>query len=142
MKLVDLLRPKWKHTDPKIRLVAVARLTDQNAIAEVAQSDEELPIRIMAVLKLTDQALLVEVAKAPLGDRFEKVRVTAVMKLKDQDLLVELALSDRVGAPVGIAAVEALTDQVLLGKVAKDAHFGNISEGQWRGWSTRLCSPR
>ena len=64
MALGDLLRPKWKHSNPEVRLEAVAELTDQDGdkLTEIATTDEDPKIRLAAVARIDDQAILEQIA--------------------------------------------------------------------------------
>ena len=64
MALGDLLRPKWKHSNPEVRLEALAELTDQDGdkLTEIATTDEDPKIRLAAVARIDDQAILEQIA--------------------------------------------------------------------------------
>jgi len=41
MGLLDLFRPKWKHSDMEVRLAKVMNLTNMAALAWVVENDKE-----------------------------------------------------------------------------------------------------
>ena len=51
MSIMDLFRPKWKHSDPIVRRKAVQELkTDEVEILEaMAASDEDIDVRVEAI---------------------------------------------------------------------------------------------
>ena len=91
MILFDRLRPKWKHSDPAIRLEAVRRLDDQNALESIVEHDPDADVRIAAIRALTNQTVIVRVA---LSDESATARELAVARIEDQALLLKIASSD------------------------------------------------
>jgi hypothetical protein len=53
--LVDLIRPRWKHSAYRVRLAAVAGLTDQKVLAQLAKHDISPDVQVAATAKLTDE---------------------------------------------------------------------------------------
>jgi hypothetical protein len=51
MAFLDFFRPKWKNSDPAVRLEAVKLLADQDILAEIASSDEAEEVRALAALR-------------------------------------------------------------------------------------------
>jgi tetratricopeptide (TPR) repeat protein len=80
-----MFRPKWKHSNPSVRLDAVKRLTDQALLAQVVRTAPACEIRVGAVEKLTDQAALKSIrqqalARAPkINPGMSAAEVVAVM---------------------------------------------------------------
>jgi hypothetical protein len=66
MGLVDLFRPRWKHSDPAIRAVAVRELDAEETriLAEIARGDRDPSVRRLAIKKLNDPHLLREIAQS------------------------------------------------------------------------------
>ncbi|HWM85914.1 MAG TPA: DUF349 domain-containing protein, partial [Kofleriaceae bacterium] len=64
MALGDLFRPKHKHSDAAVRAEAVRALGGEDAelLAEIARSDDDPRVRRIAVDKLTDPDLLAQIA--------------------------------------------------------------------------------
>jgi hypothetical protein len=54
MNFLDLFRPKWKHSQPRVRRAAVEKLTDQALLGEIAKTDSDRDVRMAAVKELTD----------------------------------------------------------------------------------------
>ena len=55
MSIFDWFKPKWKHSDPKIRLAAVKAITDQQVLAEVARKDADSYVRQAAEKRIDDR---------------------------------------------------------------------------------------
>jgi len=91
------------------RAVAVAKLTDQSLIADIAKTDSSSVVRSAAVRMLTDQVVLADVAKR---DEDRDVREATVETLTDQALLAEVAKTAADVARAG--AVKKLIDQSLV----------------------------
>lgn len=110
MNLLNLFRPKWKHTNPEIRRTAVQRLEDQTVLVGVAQSDEDASVRKTALMKIQDQLSVLEIARNEkcIGQR------DAAERLDSPSLVAKLAMDKHVSPFVRGAAVEKLHDQKLL----------------------------
>jgi hypothetical protein len=143
MGLMDLFRPKWKHSKREVREAAAQSLTDQSILREIAKTDEAFGIRLFAVEKLTNQAPLAEIAKT---EKKPSVRKAAVNKLDDQALLVEIAGTER-NHDVCRAAVERVTDQKAIFAILRQKVAGTIrrwpngSKQDGRSPNDAVCSP-
>ena len=62
MALSDLFKPKWKHSDPSVRLQTIENISDQSVLAFIAKNDTEQSVRYTALQNLTDQEVLAEIA--------------------------------------------------------------------------------
>ena len=60
MGFFDLFRPRWKHSDPAIRIDAVKSLTPEDVIelGQVVRRDKDARVRRLALKKISDPALL------------------------------------------------------------------------------------
>ncbi len=110
MGILDKLKPhpRWKHTDPAVRLEAVRELDDQVELAELAGTDPDARVRRAAVARLDDVAAL----GAALNDTDEAVKDDAAERL------VAIAL-DGSDAARALAAAGHLTDARRLAHLAK-----------------------
>ncbi len=91
MSLFDQLRPKWKHSDPAVRLEAVRGLEDQTALESIAACDPDEKVRVAAIHALTNQTAIGRIA---LSAESATVREFAVERVEDQALLLRIATSD------------------------------------------------
>jgi tetratricopeptide (TPR) repeat protein len=114
MALADWFRPKWRHSNPSVRAVAVRALRDPAILARVAKGDAEADIRRIAVEMLTDELVLSEVAKT---DADEQVRALALGRVSEAGLLADIVQEGRPGE-IRTVALARLTEPTLLQKVA------------------------
>lgn len=96
MGLFDVFRPKWKHSDPDVRVAAASELDDENILIEMAAKDREWFVRHHAfdVLRSRDcgQHVYAQLARTASD---EEIRRKAIKKLTDQAVLQEVAANDK-----------------------------------------------
>jgi hypothetical protein len=116
MGLVDLFRPKWKHSDAEVRATAVRELgaDEADVIITIAKSDSDAGVRRIAIKKLDDPGVLGEIA---VSDPDESLRQIAEEKASS------ILLSTACGADQAAAteALDKINDQRALADVAKQA---------------------
>lgn len=112
MSFFDRFKPKWRHSDPAVRLAAVRELTDQRALSEVATNDGSDDVRLAAIERLTDQAVLEHIAagKSPHA-------AIAGAKVTDPGGLARLAQS-AAQLPVRQRAIAGVKDSNILLRIA------------------------
>ena len=86
--LNNLFKPKYKHSDYKVRQQAVQELTDEKILTEIAYNDEVSIVRHEAVKKITNQQVLIDILKT---DRDKWVCLEAVEKITDNTVLSDVA---------------------------------------------------
>ncbi len=129
MGLLDLFRPKWRHSSVEVRSEAVRHLdSDDGALAEVALKDPESMVRRLAIKKIVDVDLLARIAE---GDSDEALRKSAAEKASE--ILVGKAVADNDGA---LDAVTRLSAPKALAEVARSA----AREPVWRAALAQLVS--
>lgn len=116
MGLLDVFRPRWKHSNPEVRLEAVKTLDDDEALAQAASRDEDERIRRLAIRQLIDPWRLKNVASVQADD---KLRLLALGRARE--LFVEIALSGRETEGSALAAVRDLDSQEHLADIALKA---------------------
>lgn len=96
MGLLDLFRPKWKHSDPDVRIAAASEVSDENILIEMASQDREWFVRhnVFDVLRSRDcgQHVFAHLAR---HSRDEEIRRKAIKKLTDQAVLQDVAANDK-----------------------------------------------
>lgn len=138
MGILDKLKPqpRWKHSDPAVRLQALADLADPTELAALAAQDPDPNVRAAAIEKIEDAAVLGRLAA---GDASQDVRDAAADRLvalaiggSSQDAVTAAGLVTDVrrastiakssaADPVREAALAKLTDERALGGVARHA---------------------
>ena len=111
MGLRDLFKPKWEHSDAKVRAAAVATLEDTSTVAKLAQFDEDRDVRLAAVGRLDDQPTLETVATS---DAERSVRIAALERVRSQETLERIATSDP-NVAVREAAMKLVDDKTKVG---------------------------
>ena len=138
MGILDKLKPqpRWKHTDPAIRLQSIPELDDPMELAALAEQDPDAKVRRAAVEKVDDPAVLGRVTSADAdasvqeaaADRLVALALdpsnheaaTAAGLLSDTRRVSQVARSSAADA-VREAALGRLTDERALGGVARQA---------------------
>ena len=96
MGLIDGLRPKWKNSDPDVRLAAAKELTDINLLKEIVCTDRDWMVRHHVFMALKDlnptEAVFIELAKTASD---EEIRRKAIKKIKDEAALEDIAKTDK-----------------------------------------------
>jgi hypothetical protein len=92
MSIADLFRPKWKNSDPAIRIAAVAGVIDQSILAGIAKTDKDSGVRRTAVAQIGDDlAVARDFGRAERGchrrERARKSRSSARMSLRSSGSL-------------------------------------------------------
>ena len=116
MGLLDVFRPRWKHSNPEIRLEAIRTLDDDEALAQSASRDGDERIRRLAIKQLIDPWRLQNVAGVQTDD---KLRLMALGRARE--LFVEIALSSKETERSALAAVRDLDSQEHLADIAMKA---------------------
>jgi len=112
MGILDKLRPqpRWKHTDPAVRLDAIPQIDDPAIVAELATGDPDARVRRKALDRVDDVETIAAVAGR---DADESVREAAV------DALVEIAGNPATEAGIAVRAVAAIADERKLAAIAR-----------------------
>ena len=96
MGLFDLLRPKWKHSNPDVRIEAASTLSDMATLQEMAAHDRDWFVRHRVFDVVRDRGpgdtVYAFLAK---NSEDEEIRRKAVKKLKDEAALQEVANNDQ-----------------------------------------------
>lgn len=96
MGLIDGLRPKWKNSDPDVRLAAAKELTDIKVLKEIVCNDRDWMVRHHVFMALKDlnppESVFVELAKTASD---EEIRRKAIKKIKDETVLEGIAKNDK-----------------------------------------------
>jgi hypothetical protein len=119
MGLSDLFKPPHKSSNPERRLKAVAKLTDQSVLAELAKTDPSPRVRKAAVERIDDQDMLMAVALD--GDEID-ARLAAVERIGSQEKLAEI-IKVRRNYRLMAACFSQITDKAILEKIAYDTEY-------------------
>jgi hypothetical protein len=138
MGILDRLKPqpRWKHSDPVVRLQAIPELGDAIELAALAEHDPDAKVRTAALAKVVDPVVLGRVTTADTDpdvrdaaadrllalalDASNPEAATAAGLLSDVRRVSVIAKSTAADGVRGIALAR-LTDQRALGGVARQA---------------------
>lgn len=143
MGIADLFRPKYRHSDVKVRTEAVKALTHDDAaiLVQIARSDRDIGVRRIAIEKIDEAPVLAEIAAAETerslrdfaGERASQLwtshacsddeseaneAMAGIVKLGDQHALVEIAVNAAL-ATIRKRAFGELRDPRALAELAK-----------------------
>ena len=60
---MDMFKPKYKHSDAKVRLGAIEKLKDEHLLVKIATHDKAQEVRLAAVEKVEDPKHLSVIAR-------------------------------------------------------------------------------
>lgn len=112
MSVFGFLHPKFKHPDPAVRAIAVARLTNQAQLADIAQTDESPDIQRIALERLTDEELRAAIARGP-----SPLNLLALEGITEPRLMAAIAETAQ-SAAVRAKAASRVTDVRILHRIA------------------------
>src|SRR5262245_50330237 len=143
MGIADLFRPKYRHSDVRVRTAAVKALTHDDAgiLVQIARTDRDIGVRRLAIGKIEEAQVLAEIAAAETerslrdfaGERAAQLyssnacsdhepdasdALAGIMKLGDQHALVEVAVNAALPA-IRKRAFGELRDPRALAELAK-----------------------
>ena len=124
MGLRDLFRPKWQHSDYRVRRLCLQTLSEESIILEMAKDDASPDLRTVALKKLSEQRSLLEVG---LQCAFPETRKAATALLRDQGMLRDLVTTSE-HPEVRQLAVARLSDPGLLAEVARLTDSSRLKE--------------
>ena len=81
-----------KNKDPKVRLAAVQKLTDQSLLEKVAFEDQDEQVREAAVARITNQVVLAKIATQHTNG---SIRAQAVWYLTDPVVLDKIVTNEK-----------------------------------------------
>ena len=97
-----------------IRSAALKKLTLQKVLIDIAKNDNNIDVRRNAIGFVTDQSVLANIAK---NDKQSGAREATIYHLEDQEVLAYIALNDDDNR---YAAISRITDQNILTKLTKN----------------------
>src|SRR5690349_8044759 len=119
MGITDFFRPKYRHSDVKVRLEAVRALgsEDSDILASIARSDREPSVRRVAIEKLDEAEVLAGIAR----DENER-SLRDLAGSRAASLWVTLACSgEPEQASAALDGLKALGDQRAVAEIAARA---------------------
>lgn len=141
MTIIDLIRPKWRRSDPEVRIEAVREMAAEqlDTLEKIALTDPETEVRVEAIQRIDDgerleaigadasdpdikktvEARLNQLRHHWLTDAADSAERLAILeKLTDEDRLTAIA-SEMDDPDIRMAALARITRPTLLCKVAE-----------------------
>lgn len=115
MAIADMFRPKWKHSDPDVRLAAVRDVGDKEILEDILDQDRNFRVRLAALKKVGDQTVLGRVVAR---DENESVRLAALSCLNNLSVLRAVAGMNE-SEKVRLAAVKKIGEPAVLLDIAR-----------------------
>ena len=78
MGFKDLFKPKYEHSDYKVRIESLKELDDQEIITNMAKNDKNWRVRLEAVKKVNSDAVLADIA----NNEMIKIFYLILLKIK------------------------------------------------------------
>ena len=96
MAIFDLFRPKWKNSDPDVRIAAAQQLEDPSTLTQMAAGDREWFVRhrVFDVIreKFAAQQTYAYLARNSID---EEIRRKAVKLVSDETVLQDIAKNEK-----------------------------------------------
>ncbi len=121
MGLLDLFRPKWRHTNKGVRLQAIQGLTDQDLLRRIERMDPEPEVRCATTVRLAvvsgGVSAVAELAKRATD---EAVRAAAIEQLDKELMTFEVLLGlDLTGFAIDSSSRVTSAQQARMTATAK-----------------------
>jgi hypothetical protein len=127
MAILDLFRPKWKHSNPDVRLNAVEKLNNSIILEKIAINEKDIVVHNAAIGKLADQNILHRVLiEYSWGPKYNSY-ITIIKKISDQKLLADIAKNHKF-VWVRKFALYKIDDENVLTDIAKDTECSFLGE--------------
>jgi len=131
MGFSDLFKPKWKHSNPKKRLIAVQKMTDMKKLMQIIHESRENALLEAAINNLNDTSLLIEAYKN-IHNKYH--RSLAISKMSDEILITDQIIS---GWFSGF-------EQEVIGKIKNYENLKNIilkaKSNSAKQWAAKLSN--
>ncbi|MBW1806799.1 MAG: hypothetical protein JRJ19_01850 [Deltaproteobacteria bacterium] len=108
-----------RHSDPRVRLEAVAKLVNQDELVKVACGDDSPRVRLAAAARVEGDAALAEIAKQATE---LDVRLAVVERISSQQLLADIIKTRKNFQLMG-ACFSRITDKGILESIAEDTGY-------------------
>jgi len=95
VSLLDLFRPKWKHSSEVVRLEAVTTIRDAALLARIASEDRDWRIGCKAVEGLNDPSRLASTRMSTSGGRSARTTPTSRRRTRRRGCCARLAAMKR-----------------------------------------------
>jgi hypothetical protein len=155
MVLTDLISPKWKHSNPDVRLRAIKNLDGEEAaeiLRTLAESDPDESVAIAAVGRFSDPSVLERIILARGGPEAPVGRVAADRRNAIyRDWILDPTAGASAGGSDPLELIRRVDDEAILVEIAAAAAApqlrmaaleGITSPARLRGITEQNCGPQ
>lgn len=111
-------------TDLEERQEALAEITDEAELAELAAATPYADVRAIAVKRITDEKLLKAVMSN--GKMEDAVKLVALGKIKDPEFLKKIVLGEGGNERIALRAFKSVTDEKTLGECVLGTKYESV----------------
>ncbi|HEX7560110.1 MAG TPA: hypothetical protein VF386_12985, partial [Usitatibacter sp.] len=124
MGIADLFRPKYRHSDPRVRAEAVRALTSDDAatLVQIARADRDVGVRRLAIERIGTAEVLAEIASADPERSLQDLASARAAQL----WMPHVCSKDPEEAGAALAGIIKLADQRALVEVVVRAEIPTI----------------
>ena len=112
--LLDLAK---NASDIVVRIIAINKITDESFLADIVENDSDIFVRVEAAKKIGDESFLANIAKKHWRNR--SARMAAVRKIDDESVLADVA-KNALDFDVRIEAVSMISDESVVVDIVKN----------------------
>ncbi len=122
MTLIDFILPKWRHSNPEVRIAAVREMTSEklDTLERMALADPEAAVRTEAIGRIDDAGRLEAIIDRMSDDAMKQAAQDRLNRLYHDRLMAAADQSERIGL------LEKLTDEERLAAVAAEMEDPDI----------------
>lgn len=141
MSLLNLFRPKWKHSDPQVRLQEVRSLpieSNQSPFIELARKDEDAKVRSTAASRILDIEVLIELlnseaehqVKQNIRKRLEDRIESKIFDSEAQSTWIQFIQETRLLEQVAEKASKAEIRSLAIAKINKESFLAELIQNE------------
>ena len=116
MGFLDRIKPKYKHSDWRVRLDAIKDITSERTLTLIVEKDDNSLVRMEAFKAIKEDVSWAYTAWVKLNADERKRLIDTVTW---QELLKNISMSEKTEPEVCMQALNQITDQKILRKIAK-----------------------
>ncbi len=122
MTLIDFILPKWRHSNPEVRIAAVREMTAEklDTLERIALTDPEAAVRTEAIHRIDDAGRLEEIVDRTSDDDMKQAAEDRLNRLYHDRMMAAPDRSERIGL------LQKLTDEERLAAIAAEMEDPDI----------------
>lgn len=152
MGLFDRFKPKWKHSDPNVRMEAIKELGyDFETYSEIIKNDDDPKVIIKAIERchefynpeyrdnqklynnliedINDESILLDIVYSRCYKEWEYIPCLAVKKINNESILLDIVNDNKLDTHIRRAATNKISNESLLVNIAKSDYDWYVRDG-------------